>query len=282
MNESLNHMLRSLRLSGLAETLEVRLHEASANRLSHAEFLELIFQDELLVRDQRKIARRVKSASFRDLKSLEEFDWNFNPSIKKSQIYELASGQFIKERRDVLLCSAPGTGKSHLVQGIGYHLIKQGYVVSYRSIFDVVRDFLHDEAMDGHDRVISRYLKPDLLIIDDFGMKQLPKKSGEFLFEIVMRRYETRSTMMTTNRPLEDWGKLLQDVPTATAILDRFLHHADIITIEGSSYRLRNRDQVSNEAKAPTGSNEPKKPSKRAKAPTGSNTENKSKITQTN
>jgi DNA replication protein DnaC len=279
MNEPLSHMLRTLRLSGLAETLEVRLHEASANRLSHTEFLELILQDEMLVRDQRKIARRVKSASFRDLKSLEEFDWNFNPSIKKSQIYELASGQFIKERRDVLLCSAPGTGKSHLIQGIGYHLIKQGYVVWYRSIFDVVRDFLHDEAMDGHDRVISRYLKPDLLIIDDFGMKQLAKRSGEFLFEIVMRRYETRSTMMTTNRPLEDWGKLLQDVPTATAILDRFLHHAEIITIEGHSYRLRNRNQASNGAKAPTGSSEPKKTSKRAKAPTGSKTENKSKST---
>jgi DNA replication protein DnaC len=134
MNDTLSHMLRTLRLSGLAETLEVRLHEASANRLSHTEFLELILQDEMLVRDQRKIARRVKSASFRDLKSLEEFDWNFNPSIKKSQIYELASGQFIKERRDVLLCSAPGTGKSHLIQGIGYHLIKQGYVVWYRRV----------------------------------------------------------------------------------------------------------------------------------------------------
>ena len=118
-------------------------------------------------------------------------------------MYDLATGRFIKERRDVLLCSPPGTGKSHLVQGIGYHLIKLGYVVLYRSIFDVVHDFLHDEAMDGHDRVTARYLKPDVLIIDDFGMKQLPKQSGEFLFEIVMRRYETRSTVMTTNRPLE-------------------------------------------------------------------------------
>ena len=123
--------------------------------------------------------------------------------------------------------------------------------------------------MDGHDRVMGRYLKPDLLIIDDFGMKQLPKRSGEFLFEIVMRRHETRSTIMTTNRPLEDWGKLLGDVPTATAILDRFLHHAEIITITGNSYRLQHRDG-SNEAKAPTGSKKADKGSKRAKAPTGS------------
>ena len=148
----------------------------------------------------------------------------------------------------------------------------------YRSIFDVVRDFLHDEAMDGHDRVMTRYLKPDLLIIDDFGMKQLPKRSGEFLFEIVMRRYETRSTMMTTNRPLEDWGKLLGDVATATAILDRFLHHAEIITITGKSYRLQDRNG-SNEAKAPTGSKKTEKGSKRAKAPIGSTAEKENKST---
>jgi DNA replication protein DnaC len=274
MHDSLKNKLRQLRLSGLAETLEVRLQEAQANNLTYVEFLELILQDELLVRDQRKFARRVKAASFRDLKSLEEFDWTFNPNIKKSQMYELASGRFVKQRQDVLFCSPPGTGKSHLVQGIGYQLIRLGYLVLYRSIFDVVRDFLHDEAMDGHDRVMARYLKPDVLIIDDFGMKQLPKRSGEFLFEIVMRRYETRSTVMTTNRPVDDWGKLLGDVPTATAILDRFLHHAEIITITGESYRLRNRGG-SNRAKAPTGSEKAAGPSKRAKAPTGSAAENK-------
>ena len=269
MNEALTNQLRRLRLSGLAETLEVRLQEAQGNSLSHLEFLELILQDELLVRDQRKIARRVKQASFRDLKMLSDFDWSFNPKIKRQQMFDLATGQFIKQRRDVLICSPPGTGKSHLVQGIGYQLIKLGYVVLYRSIFDLVRDFLHDEAMDGHDRVLAKYLKPDLLIIDDFGMKQLPKRSGEYLFEVVMRRYETRSTIMTTNRPLEDWGKLLGDVPTATAILDRFLHHAEIITITGKSYRMQNRDG-SNSTKAPTGSKAVGKDSKRTKAPTGS------------
>jgi DNA replication protein DnaC len=270
MNDTLFNLLRKLRLSGLAETLEVRFHEASGNSLTHAEFLELILQDEMLVRQQRQIARRVKSASFRELKSLEDFDWSFNPRVKKNEMYDLATGRFLRERRDVLLCAPPGTGKSHLVQGIGYHLIKLGYVVLYRSIFDVVRDFLHDEAMDGHDRIMAGYLKPDLLIIDDFGMKQLPKRSGEFLFEIVMRRYETRSTMMTTNRPIEDWGKLLGDVPTATAILDRFLHHSEIITFTGKSYRLKDRRDGSKPAKAPTGSKKDEKPSKPAKAPTGS------------
>ena len=98
---------------------------------------------------------------------------------------------------------------------------------------------MHDEAFEGHDRVMAKYLKPDLLILDDMGMKQLPKRSGEFLFEIIMRRHELRSTMMTSNRPLEDWGKLIGDVPAATAILDRFLQDAELIQITGRSYRLR-------------------------------------------
>src|SRR5207237_1382482 len=114
------------------------------------------------------------------------------------------------------------------------------------SIFDVVRDFLHDEALGSENKILSKNLKPDLLIIDDMGMKQLPKRSGEYLFEIILRRYETRSTIMTSNRPLEDWGKLIGDVPSATAILDRFLHHAEVIRITGRSYRLRNQspDQI--------------------------------------
>ena len=117
-----------------------------------------------------------------------------------------------------------------------------GFTVLYRSIFDAVRDFLHDEAFEGHDRVMARYLKPDLLILDDMGLKQLPKRSGEYLFEIIMRRHELHSTMMTSNRPLEDWGKLIGDVPAATAILDRLLANAEILQITGKSYRLRGGD----------------------------------------
>jgi len=242
MNERLHSALRKLRLSGLAESLQIRLEEAAANRLTHAEFLELILQDELAVRDERQTQRRTKAAAFRELKTLDQFNFSFNPSINKQRIYELATCRFIREARDVLWLGPPGVGKSFLVQALGYQAIKSGFLVYYRSVFDVVRDFMQDEAFGGQDKVLAKYLKPDMLIVDDMGMKQLPSKSGEFLFEIIMRRYELKSTMMTSNRPLEDWGKLIGDVPAATAILDRFLHRAELINITGKSYRMHDRD----------------------------------------
>jgi DNA replication protein DnaC len=249
--------LRQLRLSGLALSLDVRLQEAGAARLGHGEFLELILQDELNVRRQRQLERRTKAADFRALKTLEDFDWQFNPSIRRSQIFELAAGSYLREAKDILFLGPPGVGKTHLAQALGYEAIKQGKEVLYRSIFDLVRDFLKDEAFNQQDKTLRRYLKPDLVIIDDMGLKALPKQSGEYLFEVIMRRYENRSTIMTSNRPLEDWGKLLADVPTAGAILDRFLHHAITVTITGHSYRVKDAPLAGAQAQKTRKPNEP-------------------------
>ena len=183
------------------------------------------------VSEPKAISRRITMAGFRDVKRLEDFVFGFNPSVKKNVVFELAMCRFVREKRDALLLGPPGTGKSDLVQGVGLAAIQAGFTVYYRSIFDVARDFLHDEAMDGHDRVLQKYL-----------------------FEVVMRRHELRSTMMTSNRPLEEWGKLIGDVLAATAILDRFLHRAELLQITGRSYRLEKAGKSSKGTKAPTGS----------------------------
>ena len=246
--QNLNHYLNALRLSGMAQSLELRIQEARSNQLDPSEFLELILQDEINIRNQRLIERRTRAACFRDQRSLESFDFSFNPTINRKDIYELGTGRFLDQKHDILFIGPSGVGKSHLVQAIGQTLIRTGKTVLYRSIFDVVNELLHDDLFEKHERIMAKYLKCDLLIIDDMGIKQLPPKSGEYLFEIIMRRYETRSTMMTSNRPIEEWGKLIGDVPAATAILDRFLHHANIFKIKGRSYRMKNKiEQQTNE-----------------------------------
>ena len=246
-HNQLHHTLKQLRLSGLSQTLSARLQEAAANRLPHSEFLELILQDELNVRQQRLLARRTKAAEFRALKTLDQFDWSFQANLPRKPIDELATGLFIRNHTDVLLLGPPGVGKTQLAQALGYAAIQMNFLVLYRSIFDLVRDFLKDEAFAQQDRILRRYLKPDLLIIDDMGLKALPKHSGEYLLEVVMRRYENRSTLMTSNRPIEEWGKLLGDVPAASAILDRFLHHAQVIAMRGRSYRLKDQTATNEE-----------------------------------
>jgi DNA replication protein DnaC len=248
MNTHLDSHLKQLRLPGIRQNLSIRLQEAQASQLSHEQFLELLVQDEMALRCDRKAERAIKVARFVNMKPLDRFDWQFNPNIDRRRILELATCRFVRQHTDLLFIGPPGTGKTHLAQALGYEAIKRGHSVRYVSIFDLVRELMNDEAL-AEGRLLKKYLKPDLLIIDDMGLKQLPTRAGEYLFEVIMRRYELRSTLMTSNRPIEDWGHLIGDVPAASAILDRLLQSAEVIPFKGRSYRLRN-DPV--QSKEPT------------------------------
>ena len=243
MNPQLTTRLRHLRLSGMAEALPLR-RRASEGRAARAlDFLDLLVQDELTRRADRLFVRRLKQAGIPQVKELSSFDWMFNPKIPAGRLVDLATARFIRDHQGALLIGPPGVGKSHAAVAIAIGAIRAGYHAFLRSAFDLAQDFAEADA-DGQRRdFVQRLTHVDLLVLEDFGMKRLGPTAAEDLLEIFVRRHETASTLITTNRPTQDWGQFLGDVPATTAILDRFLAHAEIIQMQGKSYRLHQRAQ---------------------------------------
>jgi len=232
--------LRKLRLSGMADVLETRLRHAQTERLPPLDLVATLVSDELQRREDRLLARRHKLAGFRDPdRSLDSFDFDFNKKMNRVLIYDLATARFIAQREDALFLGPPGTGKSHLAQAIGHAAIQQGYRVVYREAH-VLLEELAEAAVDGtrKERLLDLATVP-LLIIDDLGMRKLPHTAAEDLLELIMRRYERASTLLTSNRPVDDWGKLLGDTAAVTALLDRLLHHAHVLKCGPRSWRIK-------------------------------------------
>jgi len=238
VNPSLLTKLRHLRLSGMAEALPARLAQAEGSSMSFIEFLELLVEDELHRRADRLFARRVKQATIPAIKELKDFDWAFNPKIPKTKLVELACGRFVAQRADALLIGPPGLGKSHMATAIAIGAIRAGYRALVRTAFDLCQDFVEAEGLGQRKDFVQKLTKIDVLIIEDLGMKRLGPSAAEDLLEVFVRRHENASTIVTTNRPTQDWGAFLGDVPAATAILDRFLSRAHIVQLRGKSYRL--------------------------------------------
>jgi DNA replication protein DnaC len=224
----------------MAAVLETRLQQAQAEPMAPIDLLATLVSDELTRRSDRLLERRRKLAAFRDPnKTLDNFDFSFNPKMNRSMVFDLATGSFIDRREDALFLGPGGTGKSHLAQAIGQAAILQGHKVLYRQTHILLEEVSEATTEGRRKQYMESIASVALLIIDDFGMRKLPQTAAEDLLEIVMRRYERASTLLTSNRPVDDWGKLLADVAAVGAMLDRLLHHGHVLKCGPKSWRTK-------------------------------------------
>lgn len=232
-------LLKQLRLSGLADELPRLIEEARQSQLSYEAFLTRVLQQEITSRAQRADQRRLRKAKLPFISRIEAFDFRFQPSVSKRLVQELASLQFLETATNVVLLGPPGVGKTHLACGLSLKAIEAGHAVLFTTLRELAQ-VLEAPRLPGQHDVLRRYAQPKLLVIDEVGYTRLTAEQARVLFDLVAARYERASTVLTSNLSFGEWGALLGDEVLATALLDRLLHHAEVITINGRSYRMRN------------------------------------------
>jgi DNA replication protein DnaC len=236
--------LRRLRLSGILDTLEVRTQQAIAEHWSYVEFLARLVQDEAERREHKRLDLRLRRGAVDTTKTLELFDFGFNPGINRQQVFDLATCAFVRQRRNVLICGQTGVGKTHLAQAVAHEAARQGFEVLYTTADQLLRH-LHAGRADGStDQRLQRYLAPDLLVIDDFGLKPLPPTGPVDLYDVINGRYEKGSIVVTSNRAPTEWPELFGDPLLANAGLDRLGHRANVLLITGRSFRMADRPDL--------------------------------------
>jgi DNA replication protein DnaC len=245
LSHQLTPHLKHLRLSGILETLEARHRQAVEAKWSYIEFLERLLQDEVERRGQKQLNLRLRRATLGTTKSLETFDFNFNPTINRQHILALAAGDYIREKRNAILCGPTGVGKSHLAQALGHEACRRGYDVLFVNTYKMLQHLHGGRADDSLDRRIKLYLRPDLLTlrVDDFGLKPLQAPAPSDLYDVINERYERGSLLLTSNRPPAEWPGLFGDPLLAAAGIDRLCHRAEIIIIRGDSFRAQARQR---------------------------------------
>jgi DNA replication protein DnaC len=247
INHHIVQQLKTLRLGGFLETLDLRLTQAQEEDYDHLTFLALMVQDEIERREAKKLAQRLSHASFEEQKTLEGFDFSFNPKIKRTLVTNLATCLFIEKKEHVLIYGPAGVGKTHLAQAIGHEACRKGYDVLFVKSVKMLRSLHAARADHSWEKRIKKFLRPDLLIIDDFGLTALTPTQAEDFYEIVTERHLSSSMIINSNRPPQDWIPLFPDPVMANSALDRVAHHAHHIIIEGGeSYRKKLRPTYSN------------------------------------
>jgi len=240
----INSLLRQLRLSHIIDNLSQRNKEAIEQKMAYPEFLSLLLQDELLGRENRKFQSRIKRAGIRNDKTLENFDFTFNPKINQAQIKELASCRFIKERSPVLIVGPTGTGKSHIAQAVAHCAIRQGLDVLWLSQSKLFSTLQTARAAGRYQKKFSELVRVPLLIIDDFGLRPIRSPQDEDFHELISQRYENASTMVTSNLDFSEWGDAFPNRLLAAATLDRLRHNAHRIILDGHSFRGGQCDKI--------------------------------------
>ena len=247
LKHQLTPHLKQLRLSGILATLDARHRQAIDGQWTHVEFLARLLEDEVERRAQKQLALRVRRATVNTAKTLENYDFAFNPTIKRAQVLQLAAGDYLRQRQNVLLCGPTGVGKSHLAQALGHEAIRQGYDVLFVNAHKMLQH-LHGGRADGSlEKRLQLFLRPDLLILDDFGLKPLTAPAPEDLYDVINERYEKGSIMLTSNRAPAEWPDLFGNPLLASAGLDRLAHHAEMIVITGQSFRSQGRQRLEQE-----------------------------------
>lgn len=243
MNSSLFKDLRNLKLSGIAKTLEVRNEQAIKEKLSYMEFLELLIEDELANRKDNSYKKRFQKAHFPFTKTLEEYDFNFQPTLNRQEIYNLATCEFIRKKENVVFIGPPGTGKTHLSISIGIKALQQGYKVIFTTVSDMMSALFESKADNSYAQKLKYYLSSDLLILDELGFRKLNEHIVDQFYEIISQRYEKGSLIITSNKTFDEWGNIFWDSILASAILDRIVHHCHLVLIKGESYRMREQKE---------------------------------------
>jgi DNA replication protein DnaC len=239
--------LKHLRLSGILDTLEVRSQQAQTEHWTYADFLERLLEDEVERRAQKQLAMRLRRAELASDKTLETFDFTFNPGINRQRVYDLATCQFIHEKRNVLLCGPTGVGKTHLAQALAHSACRQDFDVVFTSAHTMLRH-LHAGRADGtYEKRLMGFVRPELLVIDDFGLKPLTSPGPEDLYDVINERYEKGSILITSNRAPGEWAGWFADPLLASAGLDRLAHNAHVLIITGASYRTHGREPLAKE-----------------------------------